>query len=1184
MIVVMCVLAAAGPAAAQGVRVALEDPGLHVDTLDVTGPRPFRLRPFVIPGSETVRLGEALLDTSRYRIDYRHGRLWLEEGGGEALPDPPRLVVAYRTLPFAFRDVYRRRSLDAGAADSTGRVAVVEEAPPAATGFDPFGGSGLQRSGSITRGILAGNNRDVSVESGLRLQLSGEIAEGVDVQAVLTDENTPILPEGTTQRLDEFDRVFIEIGSPVGTAQLGDFDLRFGGTEFARFDRKLQGATAFTDVPAAGSIFGGGRVAVAGATSRGIFRSQQIEPLDGVQGPYRLEGATGERFIIVVPGSEAVYLDGVRLVRGETNDYVIDYATAEVTFTPNRLITADRRITVEFQYSTNQFTRTLVGTQVESRFWPRADGTSRVRFGTTFLREADSRQFGEEFGLSPADSLLLVGDDGSGPIRASSAERVSFDPEAPYSQYVREPCTVDCGSVDSIYVALQQAPAPGVPVYRVRFSRIGPGQGSYAREGQQVNGIVYVFRGQGRGDYEPERILPRPKQQRLLDLHGAVAPLPGLEVFGEWAGSLYDENRLSALDAADDLGNAYLAGLRLQPVGLGFGQAKVSAELRRRFVGADFEAFDRIRPVEFGRQWNLDARPVGPAGTATGSGDEQIDEGFVQLDVTALSALRVEAGRLELGAGFRAQRQEAVLRAAEKGWPLVDYRVTRIASRDTLLHEDGRWFRQLGTLRYPLLAGRLVPRFEVEHERRRQRVIGTDSLARRSFDFVEYRPGLAWATEKLEAGGEVELRVEDDWADGIVRDASRAWTVQSFVRYRPGRSFTTDASVGYRIRRFTEYFRVEQRREDNNSVAVRWNSRFQPLRRAVDLDWRYEALTERTPQLQEIYVRTGPELGQYVWEDADGDGIVEIQEMIPERTPNEGTYALTYIPSDELIPVINVDARIRLELDPSRLWTRPEAGWQKWLSSVATRTTVDVQEKSENPDLARIYLLDLRRFRDPAFTQNGRLRLAQDLLLFRNETRYGLDLSFNQLRGLNKYTAQQEERFLNAWRLDGRYRPGTKWGLRLETMLEQNRVLSDTFSTRRYDIRSLRLEPEASYSPSQSLHFLTGVDYARKRDAFEDRTAAVVKVPVEARYQLVRRLQLSARAEVASVRLGGEAAEGLAQYELTDGRGPGTSFLWNVSGNYAFSSYLRASFSYDGRSPSDAPVIHTVRVQLSALF
>ena len=76
------------------------------------------------------------------------------------------------------------------------------------------------------------------------------------------------------------------------------------------------------------------------------------------------------------------------------------------------------------------------------------------------------------------------------------------------------------------------------------------------------------------------------------------------------------------------------------------------------------------------------------------------------------------------------------------------------------------------------------------------------------------------------------------------------------------------------------------------------------------------------------------------------------------------------------------------------------------------------------------------------------------------------------------------------------------------------------------------------------------------------------------------------RAEVAHVQLeqpDGRAV-GLAQYELTEGRGPGTSFLWGLNGQYAINSYLRATFSYDGRAPAEAPTLHTVRVQLSALF
>ena len=1165
-------------AVGQEVTVPVEDAGVLRDTFSLALPQPFALGPFVLPASEVVDLDGVRLDTAQYRLDVRHGLLWLDEA-----VEGEQIAVAYRRLPFSFREVYRRRSVrQATASDSLEAVAVIEERADTAQTSDPFGGFALQRSGSVTRGILAGNNRDVTVESGLRMQLSGEIAEGVNVQAVLTDENTPILPEGTTQRLDEFDRVFIQIDFPQGQTQLGDFDLVFAETEFARFTRKLQGAKLSGELPdPQTSVFGGGTVTVAGAAARGLYRQQDIEPIEGVQGPYRLEGTQGERFILVVPGSEVVYLDGVRMVRGETNDYTIDYATAEVTFTPQRLVTSDRRITVEFQYTANQFSRTIVGSQGQAALWQRADGTARARVGATFLREADSRQFSGAFDLTAADSLLLreTGDD---PAFRSGAERVAFDPEAPYVQYVRE-----SRGTDSIFVALSTAPPLSEPVYRVRFSRVGAGQGAYVREGRSVNGILYVYRGPGLGDYAPVRVLPRPQQKRLLDLVGGFEPVRGVEIFGEWARSLSDENRLSDVDAADDQDDAYLTGLRLSPRSVPFGGGllgNLSAEYRRRHTGENFSAFERTRPIEFGRRWNL----TNLSSQIADSLDETTDEAFVQWDVTPRSSLRGEWGRLRLAGLFGSTRQSATARLAEEGLPRVGYQIENIESRDEASLLDGRWRRQLGRIEQPLGRGRFVPLFEIEEERRRQRVVGTDSLARQSFQFVEYRPGLAWRTERLQTATTFEWRTEKDWAEGALRDAARAWTLQSQFTYRPKSSFNVDATAGFRSKRFTPYFREQQQREDAQSVVLRLNTRWLPLQRALDANVFYEALTERTPTLQEIYVRTGPEIGQYVWADGSGenpvaDGIIQIDEFLPERTPDEGTYVKTFVPSDDLESVIGVQARARLGLDGAKLFPKPDVRWQRWLANVSTRTTFEVLEKSRAEDLAQIYLLNLHRYRDTTTTINGRLRLAHEISLFRRQSRYGVDLLLNQVRGLNRLATGFEERFLNTWRVESRYKPAVRWGLRLVGALETNRAASTRFSTRSYNIRSASIEPDVSYSPTRSWQGTLGFSYAQKTDDLRDRAARVLKLPVEVRYNRVRRVQLTLNAEVADVRLDGDTA-GLAQFELTDGRGPGTSYLWTLGGQYSLNRYLRATLTYNGLAPADAPTLHTVRMQLSAIF
>ena len=271
--------------------------GVHADTLLYVPGDTLQLRPFIIAGTEVISLNERVLSAGEYALTYRNGKLTLVDTSYAG-----QVNARYQTFPGNYKAVYQRRvarTLDT----VTDTSAIVQQFAAQAKleeerSADPFGSSRVQRSGSITRGIVAGNNRDLTLESGLRMQLAGEIVDGVQVQAVLTDENTPIQPEGTTQRLNEFDRVFIELSARQGTVQLGDFDLNFQGAEFAHFSRKLQGVRVFGELNnstiAAGNRQPGISIDVAGATARGIFRTQEIEPLDGVQGPYRLEGGSGE--------------------------------------------------------------------------------------------------------------------------------------------------------------------------------------------------------------------------------------------------------------------------------------------------------------------------------------------------------------------------------------------------------------------------------------------------------------------------------------------------------------------------------------------------------------------------------------------------------------------------------------------------------------------------------------------------------------------------------------------------------------------------------------------------------------------------------------------------------------------------------------------------------------------------
>jgi hypothetical protein len=321
-----------------------------------------------------------------------------------------------------------------------------------------------------------------------------------------------------------------------------------------------------------------------------------------------------------------------------------------------------------------------------------------------------------------------------------------------------------------------------------------------------------------------------------------------------------------------------------------------------------------------------------------------------------------------------------------------------------------------------------------------------------------------------------------------------------------------------------------------------------------------------------------------VWQDANGDGIQQVDEFVPETTPNEGAYVQSFVPSDSLASVVSVDTRLRVRLDPGRVWRRSTSRLKRWASRVETRSTIEVQEKSRSGALARLYLLDPSALRQEGTTVDGTLRLQQEVDLFPQSRIAGIDLAWTQSQGLSERAAGQEQQFLNAWEAEGRVRPGTAWTVRLAGAVQRDRVASEAFSdARTFDIFAQQIRPELTYRPAQAWRVTGAATFAVKDDDAAGRRAEVLRVPVEVEWARAGMLRLTGKGEVSDIALDGEAV-GLAQFELTDGRGPGRSYLWGASGQYQVSDNIRATFAYDGRAPSNAPTIHTFRINVTAQF
>jgi len=176
---------------------------------------------------------EKPIDSTFYKINFKKGTLILKE----KFPNTSdSLTVYYLKLPDILTKEYRiydpsRVVSNEAAAGSLYRV----ETSPQKKNI-PF--EGLNTSGSITRGVTVGNNQNSVLNSNLDLQITGKLSEKVSLRASLQDNNIPLQDGGYSQKLDQFDNVFMELFSTKWNIRAGDVFLENHNSQFLNFNKK----------------------------------------------------------------------------------------------------------------------------------------------------------------------------------------------------------------------------------------------------------------------------------------------------------------------------------------------------------------------------------------------------------------------------------------------------------------------------------------------------------------------------------------------------------------------------------------------------------------------------------------------------------------------------------------------------------------------------------------------------------------------------------------------------------------------------------------------------------------------------------------------------------------------------------------------------------------------------------
>ena len=1034
--------------------------------------------------------------------------------------------------------------------------------------FDPYVFSGdlfpesdyeqgdLVKAGSISRGVTFGNSQDLAVNSNLNLQLTGKITDRLSVLASITDDNIPIQPDGNTQQLQDFDRVFIQLFDDRNSITAGDFQITEKENHFLKYQKRARGATGTTTWSDSLRSY---EISASAAISKGKFARNIIQGVEGNQGPYRLTGAENERFIIIMAGTERVFIDGRLLKRGQAYDYTIDYNSSEITFTPNNLITKDRRIVVEFQYADRNYARALLQAEVKGE-------EGKFSWFVHALSEQDSKNQPLQQDLDLDDRILLsnVGDDLLSAV-SNAIDSIGYsDEQVLYA-------SVDSLGYDSVLVFSVD---PDIAVYRAVFSFVGQGQGDYVEDGFSALGRVYrwvapdTVDGQiiKTGDHAPVRLLVSPKKRQMLTAGGTIQFAEDHSLHVEVGISSRDENTFSRLDSSDNTGTSVWTDYRIAKQIKEGGEAKLKVRLFHEYVSQHFSEIERWRSVEFDRDWNVRGLTL--------SSDQHV--GGVEIGILKGQNLdaSITASTFHSGSGYQGYRGSSALRYMEKKRNVVwDGSFTQ---SEGLVNT--RFLRQRTNAAWPV--GPILVGFKDDFEW--NQYFQEDTLAANSYRFHEWQGWLGsqegkplnWRLYYSQRNDRLPTQNELTLAT-----FAQEYGVEGNVTGKKNRRF------GWNVRRRTltvsDSSLTLSRPEE--TLLGRIEAGADLLKGLLNGQLFYETGSGLEQARQFIYIEVPAGQGNYVWIDYNGDGVKDLNEFEIAAFTYEANYLRTFVPSDEYVQTYTNQFTANAQLQPARVWSN-EKGWKRFASRFSDATSIRLDRKSGRGEgLERLNPIQTE-LNDTSLLSLGS-QFRNTFSFDRSNPDFGVDYTFQQLRNrvllANGFEARGD-RFNEI-----RVRKKLLNGVTAIVAGKEGRkgTASDFLTGRNYEITYNEVKPEVQWQPGTTFRLTASGRWTERQNQedFGGEFSSIRDYGLSARYSAPGKGLVEASFNWVQINYNGEGNNALS-FEMLEGLQAGNNATWNLSVQRSLSRSLQLNVIYNGRNSGNAPTVHAGSVQVRATF
>ncbi|WP_141719803.1 hypothetical protein [Roseivirga misakiensis] len=1074
------------------------------------------------------------------------------------------VLVCYKTLPFDLHtpkanktlDIYDSTALFKDAIRFQQQLALPKREEIITT-------ENITKTGSITRGVSFGNRQDVFVNSTLNLQMEGQLTDKVNLRAVITDRNVPFQPEGNTQQLQDFDNVSIELYNDKFSLRAGDVVLRNGRSNFLRFYKNVQGAQFKSNYELSGGFKA--ETSFAGSVAKGRFASISIDPIEGVLGPYRVRGPQNERFIIILAGSEKVFIDGELQTRGFDNDYVIDYNLGEITFTNKVLITKFTRIRVDYEFSDQNYTRSIFQAS-------HYQSNDVVNFSFNFYNEKDNRNQPLAFDLTGDEKRILAnaGDNLDQAI-TSRADSVGFTQDI---ILYRRTTGFDAGN--NPFDIFQYSTNPDSAFFNVQFTEVGAGMGNYVLLTSTANGRIYEWiapiNGAPQGNYEPVSVLNAPNQKSMITLGAGVKLNDYDQLETEVAFSKNDLNLFSELDAEDDDGSAIKLIYRSvdRPVRL-LPDYKLNSEVSFERDNESFSFIDRLRFIEFDRDWSFN-----PTQISEPAAENLLDANF--------NLTKDNANRFDYRMVYRKRGNTLGVNGFQhylkfsKSLGKFQTNLDAFFMSNDQVTLNSSWNR----VRLDVAYGSkwFTPGYRYRQDRNQVKRVDDQAIISTAMNFTEHTFYLKNSdTLKTTYGIDYQFREDRLPINGTLLDNNRSETWNAFFR--------TNINSTNRLYLLFTYRNLENLNESGENTndetvmgRLDWTGSF--FDRVIQTELNYNLSNSRELRREFIFILVPTGQGTHTWRDDNSDGIQDLNEFYIAINPDEKNYAKIFVPTDTFEEAFNTIISYRFNLNLPRSW-RKESGFKKFVSHFSNVTAWSLNSKITDDNLGnRLWPVNVPD--DATLALNESVRST--LFFNRSNAKFGADIGIAQI--------ENKQLLLNGFekRANKDVRMHVRWNINRNVNLDINYIdgsrgnTSNVLTQRNYQVEQSTVQPSLSWQPFNSFRFTGRLSRKDKQNLFvegEGETALLNEIELNMRYSKATKTTISSTFSFVDIDFQGVENTPVG-YELLEALRPGQNLTWNINWQQKLGKGLQLILRYDGRKSAESRAVHFGRVQVSALF